>query len=151
MEKIYIKDVKDPAKLYQLLMGMAKNYRIKRKLKVLAMKGLECYICGDKAEYIQVFPDYKPKTRFMLIATEGGSELTIDHVIPLAVGANGYRQNLEPCCLECNRIKGAHLEFPYLIKIHFNYQSLALWVIKTILYETKKRPTTSITNTQITS
>lgn len=43
-----------------------------------------CYYCGQKFAY---------------------SELTMDHVLPLARGGRSTRDNLVPCCKECNTLK----------------------------------------------
>ena len=46
-----------------------------------------CYYCGQKVGY---------------------ANLTMDHVIPLARGGRSTRDNLVPCCKECNtRKKGS--------------------------------------------
>ena len=49
-----------------------------------------CYFCGEK------FP---PK------------ELTMDHLVPLALGGTSNKDNLVPACKECNTKKKASLPF----------------------------------------
>ena len=41
------------------------------------------------------------------------SELTMDHVVPLARGGRSTRENLVPACRECNRSKGHRLAFEW--------------------------------------
>ncbi|WP_417916920.1 HNH endonuclease [Candidatus Electronema sp. JC] len=36
-------------------------------------------------------------------------ELTMDHVVPLALGGRSVKNNLVPCCKECNTAKRASL------------------------------------------
>ena len=47
-----------------------------------------CYYCGQKVGY---------------------ANLTMDHVIPLARGGRSTRDNLVPCCKECNTKKKGSL------------------------------------------
>jgi len=47
-----------------------------------------CYYCGKKV---------------------GFSNLTMDHIIPLARGGRSTRDNLVPCCKECNTRKKSSL------------------------------------------
>ncbi|MHB8809884.1 MAG: HNH endonuclease [Desulfobulbaceae bacterium] len=47
-----------------------------------------CYYCGRKVGY---------------------ADLTMDHVIPLARGGRSTRDNLVPCCKECNTKKKGSL------------------------------------------
>ncbi|MEE4136291.1 MAG: HNH endonuclease [Desulforhopalus sp.] len=37
------------------------------------------------------------------------SELTMDHLVPLARGGRSTRQNLVPCCKSCNNLKKSML------------------------------------------
>jgi 5-methylcytosine-specific restriction endonuclease McrA len=42
----------------------------------------------------------------------GTHELTVDHVIPKALGGTNSRTNLQLLCRECNQAKGATLNHP---------------------------------------
>lgn len=65
----------------------AKQERIDRAFIIARDEG-RCHICGSE-----------PK----------GSDLTIDHVVPLALGGKHVSENLAVACLSCNCSKGARL------------------------------------------
>ena len=39
-------------------------------------------------------------------AVEDGARLTVDHIMPRALGGDNSKQNLVTCCSECNETKG---------------------------------------------
>ncbi len=63
--------------------GKARELRKSRWWKQKLAAGL-CYYCGEK----------KP-----------AAELTMDHIVPLARGGRSTKDNLVPCCKECNNRK----------------------------------------------
>lgn len=63
--------------------GKARDLRKSRWWQQKTSKGI-CYYCGVKV---------------------GSKELTMDHLVPLARGGRSTKQNLVPCCKECNNTK----------------------------------------------
>ncbi len=61
--------------------------------ELLTGQGFACYLCGDPIDPVIKHPD--------------PASPSVDHVIPLALGGTGLRENLRAAHLRCNLKKGA--------------------------------------------
>lgn len=78
------------------------------RLRVFALKGTACYICGLKA--LQFSIDDSPngtQPHMNLWGTKDGKPMlfTHDHVVDRAKGGADAIHNAEPCCDDCNWAK----------------------------------------------
>lgn len=71
--------------------GKARELRASRWWKNLVAKGV-CHYCGNK-----VLPE----------------EITMDHVVPLALGGKSEKTNIVACCKDCNTKKKDSLAFEW--------------------------------------
>lgn len=86
---------------------MLPEFRIHRRMKVYAAKGCTCVKCGVKAtELIQWHPYHFNTQLHWDLRTDDGRMITVDHIIPKAMGGPDELWNYQPMCNSCNNTKG---------------------------------------------
>lgn len=103
----------DAVKTISKHQGKCKSYRI---YDVTDLASAECEINRQKEQKKQSRRTYTQKERSIIYKKDNGkcylcgkellySEMTLDHVIPLAKGGKDGLENLRCCCTNCNRWK----------------------------------------------
>ena len=89
------------------------------RLRVFALKGICCYICGLKATQFSIDDMPKGKQPHMNLWGEKDGKpmlFTHDHVIDRAKGGADEMHNTEPCCTYCNWEKNVRENYSHAYK-----------------------------------
>lgn len=100
--------IDEPMKKVRHQVGDHEVHTTSLRLRVFALKGITCYICGLKATQFSIDDTPTGKTHHMnLWGTKDGMPMlfTHDHVIDRSKGGADELHNVEPCCAYCNNQK----------------------------------------------
>ena len=116
MKNIKITDVKKLLKLFvkskeSILLIDGFKIKNKEKYSLFLKKGLKCKCCGLKPYFISIETDNNCKNGFAFLTVYGNIgktniKMTIDHIIPKALGGRDEIDNYQILCEICNREKG---------------------------------------------
>lgn len=86
----------------------AEGFRVKmQRAKTFSKKGIVCAKCGIKGEYFALETDKGGGIHLDLYGKNGEEEvlMTIDHIVPKALGGSNEMINLQVMCKICNELK----------------------------------------------
>jgi hypothetical protein len=83
------------------------NYKSHHRLRVFYFFGTTCVACGIQGTKLvklqhKTIPEFHPVD----VYTDKMKLMTVDHIIPKALGGRNTLENMQPMCSRCNSLKG---------------------------------------------